>query len=50
MSVFFLVEPVINEDCPEAFKWVVSEVVDFDSDANAKRQHDMTCSFPEIHK
>ena len=46
----FLVEPVINPDCPEEFKRVVSEVVDFSSDINAKRQHDLTCTFPETHK
>ena len=46
----FLIEPVTNEDCPDEFKHVVSEVVDFASDINAKRAHDLTCSFPETHK
>ena len=46
----FLVEPVMNEDCPDEFKHVVSEVVDFSSDINAKREHDLTCTFPETHK
>ena len=46
----FLIEPVTNEDCPDEFKHVVSEVVDFSSDINAKRAHDLTCSFPETHK
>ena len=46
----FLVKPVINHDCPEEFRHVVSEVVDFSSDINAKRQHDLTCTFPETHK
>ncbi len=46
----FLVEPVINKDCPEVFKWVVSEVVDFSSNIQAKREHDLTCTFLETHK
>ncbi len=41
---------MINQDCPDEFKHVVSEVVDFSSDINAKRQHDLTCTFPETHK
>ena len=28
----------------------MSEVVDFSSDINAKRAHDLTCTFPESHK
>ena len=46
----FLVEPIINEDCPEEFQGVVSEVVNFATDIHAKRKHDLTCSFPETHK
>ena len=43
-------EPLINDDCPEEFKHVVTEVVDFSSDIHAKREHDLTCTFPETHK
>ena len=39
----------MNDDCPEEFKHVV-EVVDFSSDINSKRKHDLTCTFPETHK
>ena len=46
----FLVEPLINDDCPEEFKHVVTEVADFSSDIHAKREHDLTCTFPETHK
>ena len=46
----FIIDPVTWDNCPEEFKGVVTEVVDFASDINAKRAHDVTCSFPEIHK
>lgn len=46
----FLVEPLINDACPEEFKHVVTEVFDFSSDIHAKREHDLTCTFPETHK
>ena len=43
-------ERLINNDCPEEFKHVVTEVVDFSSDIHAKREHDLTCTFPETHQ
>jgi len=43
----FIIDPIVREYCPEEFKHVVSEVVDFASDINAERAHDTTCSFPE---
>ena len=46
----FIVDPAAREDCPEEFKGVVCEVVDFATDINAKRFHDLTCSWPETHK
>ena len=46
----FIIDPVARVNCPEEFKGVVSEVVDFASDIHAKRHHDLTCSFPESHK
>ena len=46
----FIIDPIARDDCPEVFKHVVSEVVDFASDIHAKRAHDTTCSFPETHK
>ena len=46
----FIIDPVTRADCPDEFKGVVSEVVDFASDIHAKRKHDLTCSFPESHK
>jgi len=44
------VSPAADDECPEEYKGTVSEVVDFASDIHAKRQHDLTCSFPESHK
>ena len=46
----FIIDPVARQDCPDEFKGVVSEVVDFASDIHAKRKHDLTCSFSESHK
>ena len=46
----FIIDPIADEDCPQEFKGVVMEVVDFASDIHAKRDHDTTCSFPETHK
>jgi len=46
----FLIEPLINPDCPPQFKDVIMEVCDFSSDIHAKRAHDLTCTFPETHK
>ena len=46
----FIIDPVADECCPEAFKDVVSELVGFVSDIHAKREHGITCSFPETHK
>jgi len=46
----FIIDPVARGNCPDEFKNVVSEVVDFTSDIHAKRRHDVTCSFPETHK
>ena len=46
----FLIDPVTRSDCPVEFKGVVSEVVDFASDIQAKRAFDLTCTFPESHK
>ena len=46
----FIIDPVVREHCPDQFKNVVCEVVDFSSDIQAKRAHDITCSFPETHK
>ena len=46
----FIIDPVADENCPEEFKEVISEVVDFASDIHAKRELDTTCSFPETHK
>ena len=46
----FIVQPATSSDCPDQFKDVVCEVVDFSSDIHAKRAHDVTCSFPESHK
>ena len=46
----FLIDPVAREDCPDEYKDVVCEVVDFSSDIQGKRAHDATCSFPESHK
>ena len=46
----FIVSPATDDECPEEYKGTVSEVVDFASDIHAKRQHDLTCSFPESHK
>ena len=46
----FVIDPVAHADCPDEFKGVVSEVVDFASDIHAKRKHDLMCSFPETHK
>ena len=37
-------------DCPEEFKHMVLEVVDFASAIFSKRKHDLTCAFPEPHK
>jgi len=42
----FVVDPAIKLDCPEDFKGVVSEVVDFATDIHAKQEKDLTCSFP----
>ena len=39
-----------RNDCPDEVKGVVCEVVDFSSDIQAKRAHDTTRSFPEVHK
>ena len=46
----FIIDPAAREDCPEEFKGVVSEVVDFVSDIHAKQSHELTCSFPKTHK
>ena len=46
----FIIDPAARDDCPDEFKDVVCEVVDFSSDISAKRAHDATCSFPETHK
>ena len=46
----FIIDPATKDDCPDEFKGVVLEVVDFASDIHAKRHHDLTCSFPETHK
>ena len=46
----FLIDPVARDDCPEEYKDVVCEVVDFSSDIQGKRAHDTTCAFPESHK
>ena len=46
----FLIDPAANPACPDEFKGVVMEVVDFSSDIHAKREHDVTCTFPESHK
>ena len=45
-----MVKPATDMDCPKEFKGIVCEVVDFASDVNAKREHDLTCTFPESHK
>ena len=45
----FIIDPVAREGCPEEFNDVVSEVVDFASAIHAKREHGITCSFPETH-
>ena len=39
-----------RNNCPDEVKGVVCEVVDFSSDIQAKRAHDTTHSFPEVHK
>ena len=46
----FTIDPVADDDCPEEFRGAVSECVDFSTDIHVKRDHDMTCSFPETHK
>ena len=46
----FLINPVANPVCPDEFKDVVMEVVDFLSNIHAKGEHDVTCTFPESHK
>lgn len=46
----FVINPAANNECPDEFKEVIMEVVDFASDIHAKRQHDLTCTFPETHK
>ena len=43
-------EPLINDNCLGEIKHVVTEVVDFFSDIHAKREHDLTWTFPETHK
>ena len=45
----FTIDPVTRQDCPEEFNNVVSEVVDFTSTIHAKREHDLTYSFPKTH-
>lgn len=46
----FLIDPIADKDCPEEYKHTVLECVDFATDIHAKRDHDVTCSFPETHK
>ena len=45
----FVIDPATREDCPEEFKNVASEVVDFSSAISSKRKHDLMCAFPETH-
>ena len=46
----FIIDPAAREDCPDEFKGVVLEVVDFASDIHKKWKHDLTCNFPESCK
>ena len=46
----FIVNPAANRNCPEEYKDVIPEVVDFASDIHAKKEHNLTCSIVETHK
>ena len=46
----FVIDPTAKDDCPDEFKGIILEVVDFASNIHAKRDHDLTCRFPETHK
>ena len=47
----FLYLPAISpEECPEEYKNVVREEVDFSSVLHASRAHDLTCHTPEQHQ
>ena len=45
----FIIDPVARDNCPEEFKDMVLEVLDFASAIFSKRKHDLTCAFPESH-
>ena len=46
----FLIEPDINSNCPEEYKGVVFEQVEFSSIIHAASAYDLTCSIPELQK
>ena len=46
----FLVKLLINGNCLEEFKLIVTVVIDFSGNIQATREHELTCTFPETHK
>ena len=46
----FSIDPVAHDDCPEESNGGVSEVMNFATDMHVKREHDLTCRFPDTHK